>query len=263
MALEVSAGLLACPVCQGPAEVVGRTVACPAGHRFDVARQGYVNLLGTAPPANADTPAMVAARDRFLATGAFDPVRAALVAAAGQGPTVAEVGAGTAWYLAGVLQAGAERGVALDVSVAAARRAARAHPRAASVVADTWRYLPLRDGCLDALLCVFAPRNPAEFRRVLRPGGRLVVVHPGAGHLAALRRTRGLLDVDPRKDARVAAQLEGFTVSAEQVRYDVDATAEQVADLVAMGPNAFHATGPVRDGARLEVDVTVLTAVPG
>ncbi len=67
-ALVRAAGWLRCPVCQSSLSYEAGSLRCPAGHSFDVAKQGYVNLLGK-PPKNADTPDMVAARERFLAGG--------------------------------------------------------------------------------------------------------------------------------------------------------------------------------------------------
>lgn len=263
MALDAAVGVLACPHCTAPLAIAGRVLTCPTGHSFDVAKQGYVNLLGSAQPANADTSDMVAARDRFLSSGLYDPVAAALVDAVrdSRASTIAEVGAGTAWYLAQVLdRLPTARGVALDVSVPAARKAARAHPRAASVVADTWRRAPLVDHSVNLLLCVFAPRNLPEFQRVLAPTGQLVIIHPNPGHLAGLRGSYGLLDVDADKESRLAHQLEGFEVSRQRVSYEVEATADQVTDLVAMGPNAFHASPQPYPAASLDVDVTIVTA---
>ena len=72
--LDAALSLLRCPQCRQDLARTGRTLRCPSGHSFDIARQGYVNLAGHAPPRNADTPAMVAARERFLATGHYRPV---------------------------------------------------------------------------------------------------------------------------------------------------------------------------------------------
>ncbi len=76
-----------------------------------------------------------------------------------------------------------------------------------AVVADTWAGLPVRDGAVDRVLVVFAPRNGAETARVLAPGGRLVVVTPAADHLAELVGPLGLLSVDPAKAERLAGSL--------------------------------------------------------
>lgn len=251
-----------CTVCGEPLSAVGGALRCPTGHSFDVARQGYVNLLGRATPANADTPAMLDARARFLASGHYDPIADA-VAGAARGDRIAEVGAGTGFYLARVLDAHPEaEGLATDVSVAAAKRAARAHPRAASIVADTWAGLPIADGALDCVVCVFAPRNPEEFGRVLGPGGRIVVAQPSSEHLIELRERHGLLGVSPDKSDRLGAAFPHWTVaSRDELRYRADLTAGQVADLIAMGPNAFHGLPADADQADVSIAVDVVTLI--
>ena len=93
----------------------------------------------------------------------------------------------------------------MDASVPALRRAAAIG--LACVVADTWAGLPLRAGCVDALLCVFAPRNAAEFSRVLSGAGRVVVAAPTTAHLAGLRAELGLLDVADGKADRLVGQM--------------------------------------------------------
>ncbi|MFZ5869724.1 MAG: putative RNA methyltransferase [Actinomycetota bacterium] len=251
------AALLACPVCTGALDAAGRTLRCARGHAFDVARQGYVNLLTRRSRSPGDTASMVAARDRFLRGGWYAPIADAIAdavaeaAADGVPGAVLDVGAGTGWYLARVLDAAAEGavGLALDVSPFASRRAARCHPRAGAVVADTWGRLPVRDGVAGVVLDVFAPRNAAEIARVLPPGGSLVVVTPAPEHLAELRAALGLLGVQPDKEERVAASLgERFTpVGERRVRARLHLPPDAVADLVAMGPSAWH-------GARGEVD---------
>jgi 23S rRNA (guanine745-N1)-methyltransferase len=133
-------------------------------------------------------------------------------------------------------------GVVLDSSRYAARRAAGAHPRALAVVGDAWARLPVRDAAVDRVLVVFAPRNGPETARVLRPGGRLVVVTPAADHLAELVDPLGLLRVDPDKEARLSASLEphlepvATAVHREELRLDHAA----VRALVGMGPHARH-----------------------
>ncbi|WP_338067460.1 putative RNA methyltransferase, partial [Crossiella equi] len=136
--------LLACPHCRDPLTLTGRTLRCPLGHSFDLAKQGYVSLLA-GDPGTGDTAAMVAARAEFLAGGHYAPVVEELVRAVGAvtGP-VLDLGAGTGHYLAQVLdRAATGPGLALDLSKFALRRAARAHPRAGAVVCDAWRPLPV------------------------------------------------------------------------------------------------------------------------
>lgn len=260
MGVPAAIDLLACPRCAGGLVVAGGAVRCASGHSYDLARQGYLNLLGGPEPANADTAGMVAARERVHAAGLFGPV-ATLVAdaLAGRGRLL-EAGAGTAYYLRRSLgDDPAAVGLALDVAKAAARAAARADQRVAAVVTDVWRTLPVRPRCLDGVLCVFAPRNLGEFARVLRPDGRLVVATPGPAHLAGLRDRHGLLRIPPGKDADVvAAAAEFFELVDTRVarhRADVDGTLAR--DLIAMGPNAFHRVPEEVAAGEVAIDVTV------
>ncbi|MEU9741791.1 putative RNA methyltransferase [Micromonospora chersina] len=257
---------LRCPVCAEPlAETTAgtaRALRCPRRHSFDIARQGYVNLLAGRAPHTGDSAEMVAARADFLAAGHYEPVAAALAAKAreivsGEAyPLVVDAGAGTGWYLAAVLAALPDAvGLALDVAKPALRRAARAHPRAAAALADTWQRLPLADRSTAVLLNVFAPRNGAEFHRVLDPAGALLVVTPAGDHLAELVDALDLLRVDPAKADRVAGSLSGqFTEeSATEHRARLELSRTEVATLVGMGPSAWHA-----DPARLAERIAAL-----
>ncbi|MDO5066097.1 MAG: SAM-dependent methyltransferase [Propionibacteriaceae bacterium] len=233
---------LACPACRCPVGLDGMVLACERGHRFDVARQGHVNLALRAAPRNADTADMVAARDRFLTAGWYHPLTEALTRALAGCSRVAEFGAGTAHHLRAHLEAHPDAvGLATDVSPAACRRAARQHNRLGVVVADTWAGLPVRDDMLDAVVCIFAPRNPGEFERVLAPGGLLAVVTPTPGHLAELRDGFGLLGVEPEKLHRLDHSLSAFSLLHRlEITFPLHLTAEGAHDLVRMGPNAFH-----------------------
>ncbi|NHB83900.1 hypothetical protein G7085_02310 [Tessaracoccus sp. HDW20] len=172
-------------------------------------------------------------------------------------------GAGTGFYLAHALERCPEaEGLASDVSVPAAKRAARAHPRAASIVADTWAGLPLIDGVADAIICVFAPRNPTDFARVLRPGGGLIVAQPAPEHLGRLRSTHGLLAVGEDKAERLGAAFPGWeTAGTTRVRRTASLTADEVRDLIAMGPNAFHRVPAEIAATEVEIAVDVVHLV--
>jgi 23S rRNA (guanine745-N1)-methyltransferase len=249
MGLADVVGDLRCPHGEPTLALADTALVCPAGHRFDVARQGYVNLLVGPAPAAADTADMVAARERVQAAGHHDAITAGIVAAVraaapgGIDATVVDVGAGTGRHLAAVLDAtDAPAGLAVDLSKHAARRAARAHDRIGAVVADAWRRLPVRSATAAAVLVAFAPRRIAELRRILRPDGLLVVVSPTPDHLEPLVTELGLLRIPPGKDRALDAALAGVAEpvgrhTVEDVRH---LTPDEALAMVAMGPSAHH-----------------------
>ncbi|MFI0453871.1 putative RNA methyltransferase [Actinomadura sp. 6N118] len=237
---------LVCPLCGADLAVAERALRCPSRHSFDIARQGYANLLpGDARTGTADTAEMVRARETFLSAGHFAPAADLLAqrVSDGGGRCVLDAGAGTGYYLGAVLDRLPEAvGLALDISKYAARRAARAHPRIGAAVADLWRPLPVRSGSMDAIINVFAPRNAAEFRRVLHPAGVLHVVAPTSRHLDSLVDALGLLSVDEEKSERMELALGGDfeTTTQEKLETEVSLGREDVATLVGMGPSAHH-----------------------
>ena len=269
-------GLLACPVCgRGfplpPVAPAPSALRCGNGHSFDIARQGYVNLMaGGTRPGTADTAEMVTARQAFLAAGHYAPLAEAVAGlaaaavppvpgAAGAAACVLDAGSGPGYYLAAVLDRlrgrpgyGATVGLAMDVSVRALRWAARAHPAAGAIGWDVWAPFPVRDGAASVVLNVFAPRNGPEFRRVLRDDGALIVVTPGPGHLAELVRAAGLLTVDERKDERLSAALGGYFSPAgrQDLAIALRLTRAEAGTLAGMGPSARH-TRPDETRARL------------
>jgi 23S rRNA (guanine745-N1)-methyltransferase len=235
---------LRCPLCRLELVELDAAVRCPRGHSFDRAKQGYVHLTPSPVSHTGDSVRMVEARAGFLAAGHYDFIAGALSdAVPGAGGLVVDIGAGTGYHLAAVLDthAGAV-GLAVDVSKPALRRAARAHPRIGAVLGDAWRGLPVADRAATVLLNVFAPRNGPEFARILAPDGVLIVVTPTGDHMGELVAALGLLTVDPAKEERVAASLEPwFTERATEIREKpLLLTRAEVAGLVGMGPSAWH-----------------------
>jgi len=266
-ALERFLDLLRCPTCRTRGLYADHgALRCGAGHTFDIARHGYAGLLTGTRATSGDDAAMVQARNRFLATGRYASIRrtvARLVADSSPARgTVVDVGCGTGYYLAGVLdQLPEARGLGLDTSVRALRSAARAHERAAAATWDVFRPFPLADGVADVVLDVFAPRNPVEFHRVLRPAGRLIVVRPTGRHLAELHgRVPAMVTVDPAKEQRLHRALDPYfeVVVTEQVEYSIALGGLEALNLVGMTPSARHVSrAELDDGGRLPDRVTV------
>lgn len=239
---------LLCPVCR---DVLARGAShwrCGSGHAFDVAREGYANLLVRARRRSAaagDTRPMLQARRRFLARGLYDPLIDHLVTLVRRQPavrTVLEVGCGEGSYIGRI----AARlpfltAAAFDLSKDACRLTARRYPGVLVWTADSRRPWLLPDDQIDVLLNIFAPRHPAEAWRVLSPGGLFLCVLPEARHLAEARARYPMLGIEADKRAKVLAQFEAWElVSAESLALPLDLDAAAVHDLLMMTPGAWH-----------------------
>jgi 23S rRNA (guanine745-N1)-methyltransferase len=132
--------------------------------------------------------------------------------------------------------------VGVDLSPTAVRLAARRYRGARFVVNDVHRRLCIADARADLLLNVFAPRNSAEFARVVGPGGLLVTVVPNEAHLRELRAAFPLLGIGADKRARLERQFgDTFRLEREEsVTYRMRLAGESLADLMRMTPSYWH-----------------------
>ena len=274
-------GWLVCPVCGEPLLLAGPaasasgdgspgggiatpvaldagSVRCERGHSFDLAREGYLNLLRS--KRTGDSREMLLARRDFLERGHYQPLAEALAdtvaaflgerAGAGDCPLrVLDAGCGEGYYLdrlgrrlsgapglAGTLLIG------LDSAKEAIRLSAKRLQDAALLVADLKERLPIADTSLDAILNVFAPRDLAEFARVLVPGGLLLIAIPSPDHLVELRLAHGLLGIEEQKLERLLEALAPHfaSVGMRDLRYTLHLESDAVQALIAMTPSQRH-----------------------
>jgi 23S rRNA (guanine745-N1)-methyltransferase len=251
----------ACPVCGEPLLLDEFAWVCPNRHSYDVAREGYVNLLlanQKRSPEPGDSSEMVQSRSRFLGRGHYAPLAERLtevVAELAESATppleALDSGCGEGYFLSQVHHGLEQRSVAsrlrgIDVSRPAIRAAARRDPGLLLAVASVHR-LPLLSSSLDVLLRVLAPIDATEFRRALRLKGHLLSVTPGPSHLYALRE---LVYETPK--ARAAEETpNGFVLAQEEtLAFPIHLTGPKDAlDLLAMTPYYWHA--PEEAQARL------------
>ncbi|HEY9466264.1 MAG TPA: methyltransferase domain-containing protein [Vicinamibacterales bacterium] len=187
---------LACGVrgCALPLLRRDRTFVCAAGHSYDVARSGYVNLLQPQDRRSADagdSRVAIEARASLLAAGVGRALIDAVASRAAflnlpEAPVVTDLGCGSGDALA-ALTSRAGLGVGIDLSVAAIERAARHFPDRTWVVANADRRLPLLDRSIDLVMSLHARRNPVETARVLSPTGVLLIAVPASDDLIELR----------------------------------------------------------------------------
>ncbi|MBC3419140.1 putative RNA methyltransferase [Pseudomonas sp. RW3S2] len=245
--------MLACPLCQAPLTQLDNGVACPAGHRFDRARQGYLNLLPVQHKNSrdpGDNQAMVEARRDFLDAGHYAPVAARLaqLAAARQPSAWLDIGCGEGYYTAQIAQAlPTANGYALDISREAVKRACRRAPQLTWMVASMAR-VPMADASCNFIASVFSPLDWAEAKRLLAPGGGLMRVGPTSGHLMELRQ---MLYDEVRyyaDDKHLALVPDGMQhAHGEVLEFTLTLSeAKARADLLAMTPHGWRASAEKR-----------------
>ena len=193
--LNVWTDKMICPVCQNGVAVEGGTLCCLGGkHRFDLAREGYVNLaVGHAP--GGDSKQAIAARTSFLQKGYYAPAADALEQAVREylpcGAALIDAGCGQGYYTGRVAAAG-YRVLGVDLSKFGCARGAKdaslqGLESAAYAVASVYT-MPVCDASVGGVLNVFAPCAEQEYARVLQDGGYLFLLGAGPQHLMGLKR---------------------------------------------------------------------------
>lgn len=250
--------LLACPFCHLRLRQVGAALKCESGHSFDMAKEGYVNLL--AQKRLGDVKEMLKARRNFLESGLYaslsdainELVRAHLPVVSGP-LHILDAGCGEGYYLDRLQCALASTQdscyIGLDVSKDAIKMAAKRYRQLFFVVADVKQRLVLADSAFHAILNNFAPRNPVEFARVTAQGGILIVVIPAPEHLSSLRQVLGLLNIEEQKQQHVKEQFSGYFefVDSASVGYSMHLNREQIEQVVMMTPNYWHLSDEMRE----------------
>jgi 23S rRNA (guanine745-N1)-methyltransferase len=267
---------LACPLDGLPLVAADRQLRCANGHSFDIARQGYVNLLpvqNKKSRAPGDSPAMVEARHRFLDAGFYRPISRQVNAMVLQhlpagAECVVDAGCGEGYYLDQLSNALISAGyhahlVGLDIAKPAIIAATRRNKQITWLVASN-NNPALLPQSVDMILCMFGFPIYDAFAKVLKPGGKLLLVDAGPEHLIELRK---IIYPEVRKTeppALTTAGQAGFQLlDHAALRYSTeDLRQQQIADLLVMTPHLYRATKEGKDAAaRLEHITLTVDAV--
>jgi len=261
---------LICPLDKQPLQLNERTWRCENGHSYDVAKQGYVNLLPVQNKRSkdpGDSKAMVQARREYLNKGYYQPLAQALadtVLAMGS-QALLDAGCGEGYYLRYLVEQAEQQGTelsvaALDISKWAVQTAAKQDKRLSWMVASN-NAIPLADNSVDTILCVFGFPVEAEFKRVLKPGGRLIMVDPASEHLIELKRII-YPEVKSKSEQLPVSGDDWALDSEERVSFSVELPDnETVQDLLTMTPHLYRASKEGREKAEKLQNLTITVDV--
>ena len=274
----VNPDALICPLCEGALTLVDRQLICPNHHSFDIARQGYVNLLPVQQKRSkhpGDSKEMVVARSKFLNSGIYQPIAQKLTELVrslwveNRALRLLDAGCGEGYYLDYLARELSPRdgldAVGMDISKEAVAAAAKRNREISWVVGSNARP-PLTPG-LDLILCVFGFPSYEGFQPLLKPGGRIVLVEPGPDHLIELRQViYPTVKRNPPPNLDRAEHL-GFQLKDTQnLQYQVpELDQSRIQDLLQMTPHLYRATREGKEAVsrleriRLTVDVVFRT----
>ena len=245
--------MLVCPVrgCHLALVREGRHMLCAHGHLFDIARSGYINLLQPQDRRSkqpGDTKAAIAARRRLHDGGVAEPLLQAIadMLRPAPGDIVLDAGCGEGFYLGSLARDAGFAAHGIDISIPAVDAAARRYPACEWVVANADRRIPYADRSFSIVLSITARMNTAEFRRILGPGGRLLV---------ALAAPDDLIELRGNGRDRVARTVETFSsdftlIDRRSITTSVDLDAAAVQDaLISIYRPIYHKMTPKPAGA--------------
>lgn len=260
--------LFLCPVCGERLFAEGKSYLCPNRHCFDIARDGYVNLLrGNAGGDHGDNREMIRARRDFLATGHYSHLMDALAEIAlthlPADGVLLDAGCGECSYTERIARALADAGrsarvLGVDLSKDALSIGGR-RSKTLSLAVSSVYHLPLADGCVDMLFEVFAPFAEEEYARILKTGGKMVMAIPAARHLFELK---SVLYEDPYENEVQDTALTRFRLLERRTltRRVTLGTDDEVWNLFTMTPYFYRTSPEDKERLRHASPLTVTAA---
>lgn len=288
--------LFICPLCQSPLQPALDTWRCDGSlnpkqtsHPFDVARQGYVNLLPVQQKkskAPGDSQASIEARKRFLNAGHYEKLQALIVQQMQQLLTAVteqdkqptnwlDIGCGEGYYTQAMAQMGLDTIdtlIAADISKPALVELAKVSKAAGKLwyqqdketpakttaiypLVTSAAHLPLRAHSVSGISSIFSPILPTAFTEVLTDKGYLIIAKPDAGHLASMRKAL-FDDVREHNSDKFLQELDPqFTlIDTHRVSTDMSLSVSDLTDLMTMTPYAYRAKSGKRQALLAAVE---------
>ncbi|OPX56662.1 23S rRNA m(1)G-745 methyltransferase [Oceanospirillum multiglobuliferum] len=268
---QIAAQNLICPLDQLPLSQVNNSLCCPSGHTFDLAKQGYVNLLPVQKKRSkdpGDSKEMVLARQRYLDAGIYQPISERLnqicqqILADSIEPCVIDAGCGEGYYLnrlASIPALASANLIGLDISKWAVQAASKRNKKITWLV-GTNAQIPVQPNSVDLIVCTFGFYDFARFKPLLKANGMVLLVESGEEHLIELRE---LIYPEVQRSNvpdLAAAYAEGFElVDQQSIQFKPNTlNHEQVTDLLVMTPHLYRASfeGKQKAAALTELSVT-------
>lgn len=188
--------IIQCPNCQEALLQKDNKFSCLKGHSFDIAKEGYVNLLLANQKQSAnpgDNAMMIKAREAFLIEGHYDFLIEIIdnyfigkfeeIKTSNETIEVVDLGCGNGYYLRSLFKSYKRLNkTGVDISKIAVAKAAK-KDRASTYLVSSINKLPIKSNSVNIALNIFSPLNLLELTRILKQDGYLIKVIPGPDHM--------------------------------------------------------------------------------
>jgi 23S rRNA (guanine745-N1)-methyltransferase len=250
---------MACPIDLSPLQKNQSSYNCPQLHNFDVAKQGYMNLLpvhlkNSKHPGDSAT--MIKARTGFLETGLYDlilhrmyeKIMLFILNNDAMHFNIIDAGCGEGYYTVAIKKllanSPSKKTFALfgyDISKEAILSASKRSRDITWAVATNKR-IPICNQSSNIVVSAFGFPVFEEFRRVLEVGGMLLLVEPGPQHLLTLRNALYPVIKD-NKEGKNEETIKKYLFLEDKHRYEETfggLSGQNVRDLIYMTPHGFR-----------------------
>ena len=269
-----------CPVCDKQLLKRDNSYSCSAKHTYDIAKEGYVNLLLVNQMKSkepGDSKEMMIARSNFLNKGYFERLAGDISKiilnnfdeASDDNYAIFDAGCGEGYFTDRIYKdLGQEIEVpriwGMDISKEAVRFAAKRNRNIGFCVGSIF-HLPITDNSVDCVINIFAPFREEEFQRVLKENGIIIKVTPGAQHLMGLKNA--LYDNPYENDDRIPEVSNFKLVESTSLKYKIHIdNSEDIINLLKMTPyfwntNISRVNGFIENTKELETELDFVVSV--
>lgn len=229
--------MLTCPNCKKKLKKVYNSYKCEKNHSFDIAKEGYVNLLLNKKD-SGDNLEMIKSRKTFLEKGFYKPLADELINIIKSIPNneynIVDVGCGDG-YFTNIINQKFKQTIGFDISKDAIKFAAKNYKNITFVVAGG-NNLPLADNSVNIILNIFAPHFIDEFVRILKPNSIIIKVTPGRNHLYELKE---IIYDEPYQNLEKAIALN--VLENKSLTYKINCNQDDLINVFKMTPY-YHKT---------------------
>jgi 23S rRNA (guanine745-N1)-methyltransferase len=269
-----------CPVCQKQLVKVDNSYRCNEKHTYDIAKEGYVNLLLANQMKSkepGDSKAMMIARSNFLNKGYFEKLVDNISKtlhnyfdlAQQNDYVVFDAGCGEGYYTDGIFkeivkETEVPRIWGMDISKEAVRFAAKRNKNIGFCVGSIF-HLPILDNSVDCIINIFAPFKEEEFQRILKENGIIIKVTPGAQHLMGLKNA--LYDNPYENDERMPEISCFEIVKSINLKYEIQIdNSEDIINMLKMTPyfwntNISRVNDFIENTSELETELDFIISI--